>query len=368
MTLACLLRQLSFASLAWGLGACASTQPPPGSSSPAQAAVQPRPVAAPKAAEAEADFLTATVAFYNLENLYDTQDDPLIDDQEFVPTSLLKWDETRYRTKLTNLAAAIKELGDAEGPDVLGLTEVENRHVLEDLVAQPAIADRRYQIVHFDSPDPRGIDVALLYKPDHFTLTSQRAATISLPDTTMGTRDVLVVDGQLNGEPITFLVCHWPSRRNGRKSDLRRYAVARQTRKLIDEKLIANPKARLLLMGDLNDSPTDSSIVDILKTGGNRRALQKGQLFNAFFGLQSQGKGTLFYRGRPDIFDQMVLSPELSNGLGLHYRDGSAHIYAPERLTTPESKFFGEPLRTFGGKKYLGGYSDHFPVYLTLTK
>jgi endonuclease/exonuclease/phosphatase family metal-dependent hydrolase len=365
-----------------GVSACTSTKPAPGGD--AAAASAPSAPAAPIASSAtpakvkpatisqqETDankFLTATIAFYNLENLYDAEDDPKIDDETFLPTSPLKWDDARYRTKLANMASVINELGDVEGPDVLGVTEVENRRVLDELVKQPAIAARKYQIVHFDSPDPRGIDVALLYKPDHFTLTSQRAVPVALPDTTMGTRDILVVEGKLNGDPITFLVCHWPSRRNGQKSDKRRFSVAAQSRRLIDEHLRTNPQARILLMGDLNDSPTDSSVVSILHASKELRNLPKGQLHNAFYDLQAQGKGTLFYRGRPDVFDQMVLSGGLCNGSGLHYRAGSARIYAPERLTTPEVKFAGEPLRTYGGKRYLGGYSDHFPIYLMLTK
>ncbi len=357
-------------------GAAAATPPTAAAATPVPVAPPPKTAAPAKPKpptladqEAEANkFLAATVAFYNIENLYDTVDDPKIDDETFLPTSALKWDETRYQTKLTNLASVIKELGGADGPDILGMTEVENRRVLDDLVAQPAIAARKYQIVHFDSPDPRGIDVALLYKPDHFTVTNQRAVPVTFPDTTMGTRDILLVEGKLNGDPITFLVCHWPSRRNGLKSDKRRFAVAAQSRRLIDEQLRANPQARILLMGDLNDSPTDSSIASILRASKELRNLPKGQLHNAFYDLQAQGKGTLFYRGRPDIFDQMVLSSGLCNGSGLHYRASSARIYAPERLTTPEVKFAGEPLRTYGGKRYLGGYSDHFPVYLLLTK
>jgi len=325
------------------------------------------PVAATQKSE-DTDFTTATVAFYNLENLYDTEDDPAIIDESYLPTSPLQWDETRYRTKLNHLASVIEKLGSDLGPDVLGVTEVENKRVLEDLIKEPAIASRRYKIVHFESPDPRGIDVALIYKPDHFEVTAQRAVRMPLPDTTMGTRDVLLVDGKLNGDPVTFLVCHWPSRRLREKSDIRRFSIARQTRQLVDEKLATNPQAKILLMGDLNDTPADSSIVHLLNASSESRNLRPGQMYNAFFHLQGQGKGTLFYRGKPDIFDQIILSNGLVNGSGLHYRSGSASIYAPERLTSPESKFSGEPLRTYGGRRYLGGYSDHFPVYLTLTK
>ena len=325
-------------------------------------------VVAAKSEKKPIDLRTAVVGFYNLENLFDTQDDPQTSDDDLTPASYKQWDEARYRTKLSNLASVIKELGAADGPDVLGVIELENKQVLKALVAEPAIADRNYQIVHFDSPDPRGIDVALLYKPEHFSVTTQRAVRITLPDTTMGTRDLLVVDGVLNGEPITLMVCHWPSRRGGQKALNRRLSVAQQTRRVIGEQLKANPHARILLMGDFNDAPTDSSIVHLLGASPDLPKLPKGKLYNAFYDLQIQGKGTMYYRSRPDVFDMMLLSPGLTTGGGLHFKPSSAAIYAPDRLTSPQSKFPGEPLGTYIGRKYIGGYSDHFPVYLTLTK
>lgn len=347
----------------FGLAACTPTGP--------QSAVTRAPVAPPPAAAqkvAPPDFSKAIVAFYNLENLFDAEDDPKTNDKDFLPTGFRQWDETRYRTKLTNLASVISVIGSADGPDVLGVIEMENRRVLEDLVAEPAIASRKYQIAHFDSPDPRGIDVGLLYKPEHFTLKSQRAVPLPLPDTTMGTRDLLVVEGQLNGDPITFMVCHWPSRRSGLKALNRRMSVAKQTRRVIDEQLKANPQARILLMGDMNDAPTDSSVVHLLNASADLQKVAKNQLYNAFYDLQVQGKGTMYYRNRPDVFDMMLLSAGLTTGPGLHFKPYSAAIYSPERLTSPQTKFPGEPLGSFIGRKYLGGYSDHFPVYLTLTK
>ncbi len=307
-----------------------------------------------------------TVGFYNLENLFDTQDDPKTDDKDFLPGARLQWSDERYHIKLERLASVIAEIGGAAGLDVLGVAEVENRQVLEDLVKEPAIAGRHYSIVHFDSPDPRGIDVALLYKPERFTPTAQRSVPIALPDTTMGTRDILVVDGQLNGTPLTLMVGHWPSRRSGRKSVNRRYAAARQARRVIDEQLKADPQARIVLMGDLNDAPTDTAVVQLLNSSPDLKNLPKGKLYNAYYDLQVAGKGTMYYRSRPDVFDMMLLSPGLAQGPGLRFRPGSAAIYSPERLTNPQPKFPGEPLGTYIGRKYLGGCSDHFPVYLTL--
>ncbi len=312
---------------------------------------------------------TATVAFYNLENLFDTQDDPATNDQDFLPTGALHWDDTRYHAKLTNMASVIEQLGSPSGPDVLGVCEVENRRVLLDLVAQPAIAARHYQIVQFESPDPRGIDVALLFKPDRFQLTTSKAIPIALPDTTMGTRDALLVTGKLNGEDISFVVNHWPSRRGGQgKSDQRRTAAADQVRQLVEAQTSVNPQARVLLMGDFNDTPLDSSIVGHLRATYDIKNLKAGQLYNAFYDMQITGRGTICYKQKCDVFDQMILTPGLCGNVGMHYQAGSANVYKPERLQSQEEKYKGEPLRTYGGKKYLGGFSDHYPVYLTLTK
>lgn len=311
---------------------------------------------------------TAVIGFYNVENLFDTQDDPKTSDEEFTPTGFRQWDETRYRTKLRNVASVIAELGSPNGPDIVGINEAENGAVLRDLVAEPLLQDRHYEIVHFDSPDSRGIDVALLYRPDRFQLRNKRAVTLHLPDTTMGTRDLLVVDGLLNDEPITFMVAHWPSRIRGERSIKRRVDVARQCRAVIDEQLKANPQARVLLMGDLNDTPGDSSVLSVLRTAGSAQGLPAGTLFNPFYDLQIQGKGTMYYRSRPDVFDQMVMSGALAGTSGLRYQPGSVAIFKPERITSPQAKWPGEPLRTFIGRRYMGGYSDHFPVYITLTK
>lgn len=312
---------------------------------------------------------TATIAFYNVENLFDTEDDPKINDQDFLPTADSRWDETRYRVKLANMASVIEQLGSPNGPDVIGLAEIENQRVLNDLVAQPLLAARKYKIIHFESPDPRGIDVALLYKPDRFQPTTQRAVPVVLPDTTLSTRDILLVSGTLNGEPITFMVNHWPSRRGGQeKSDARRFAAADQARKLVDEQLAANPQARVLLMGDFNDTPLDSSIARRLRATYDIKNLQQGQLYNAFYDYQVRSIGTICYKQKCDVFDQMIMSLGLTQDIGLHYQAGSANIYKPVRIQSQEEKYKGEPLRTYGGRKYLGGFSDHFPVYLTLTK
>lgn len=314
---------------------------------------------------------TAVVAFYNLENLFDTQDDPKTDDKDFLPGAESRWDESRYRVKLANMASVIEQLGSYNGPDIVGLAEVENRRVLEDLVATAALAPRKYKIVHFESPDPRGIDVALLYKADRFMLNEQKAVPVTLPDTTLGTRDLLLVKGELNGLPISFIVNHWPSRRGGSpKSEARRMAVADQARQLVNAELATDPQARVLLMGDFNDTPRDSSIASRqhLNATFDSKNVRPGQLYNPFYDYQIRGRGTIYYKGKGDVFDQMMLSPGLAGNVGLHYQGGSANIYAPPRLQSQEEKYVGEPLRTYAGRKYLGGFSDHFPVYLTLSK
>ncbi len=309
----------------------------------------------------------STVACLNVENLFDFEDDQKTNDDDFTPTGRQQWTQERYETKLRNLASVISDIGGPDGPDVIGLNETENKRVLEDLVKEPLIADRHYQIAHSDSPDPRGIDCPLLYKPERFTLTRQREVPLVLPDTTMGTRGLFVVEGLLDQQPITFMVAHWPSRRGGEKALRRRMSAAKQCRQVIDGYLKTNPQARIVLMGNLNDTPLDESVTTSLGSSGELLNRPAAQLYNAFYDLQTQGKGTMHFRSRPDVFDQMLLSDGLITGSGLHFVAGSATIHNPERLTNPQTKFPGESLGTFVGRKYIGGYSDHFAVFVKLT-
>jgi predicted extracellular nuclease len=316
------------------------------------------PAAAPK---------EISVAFYNLENLFDTEDDPNKDDQEFLPTSDSKWTPERYQQKLTNMASVIEKLGDADGPEILGVCEIENRKVLEDLAAQPTLASRNYKVIHFESPDVRSIDVALFYKESVFKPIEQTAVPVTLPNAEEKTRDILKVKGILNGDTITILVNHWPSKRGGaEESDPKRAAAAKTAREIVDQEQIKNQKAKILLMGDFNDTPDSKAITDVLNANKNAEAEPNRQLYNAFAQMAEDKKGSYYYKGEWDMIDQMMLSKSLLTDKKLHYVPNSATIVNDERITEKEGKFAGAPLRTYAGKKYLGGYSDHFPVYIKL--
>jgi predicted extracellular nuclease len=302
-----------------------------------------------------------TVAFYNVENLYDTQDDPAIDDNDFLPDGKQKWNQERYEKKLAKLAEVIKTLGDKDGPEILGFCEIENLKVLEDLAKQPAIASYGYKIVHFDSPDRRGIDVALFYKTEIFELTSKEKFECVTPKK-KPTRDVLLVNGKIKGKEAHFIVNHFPSRREGEsESEPNRLAAAETTRNIINKLLSDNPKANIFVMGDFNDEPTNNSITDVIRANENPD-FEKGEMKNLFAELKRNGRGTYNFKGEWNMLDQMMVSKAvMNNENGVKFL--KADIWAPDYIKDTNPKYKGNPFRTFAGTNYLGGYSDHFPIY-----
>lgn len=310
-----------------------------------------------------------TIAFYNQENLFDTEDDPSINDEEFLPEGKNQWTPDRYRAKLDNMSRVISQLGDEDGPEVLGLCEIENRRVVEDLINTASLKDKGYGIVHFNSPDRRGIDVGLIYKKAVFSPTTSRSLRITFPGKPdLLSRDILMVSGTLKGEKITFFVNHWPSRRGGEESASSRAAAAQTARTVIDSLLKANPNERLILMGDFNDEPWDVSIQQVLKAVSIDSSAQSpsGYLLNAWGPLKKAGRGSHNYRQEWSALDQMILSPGLLKGK-LQYVAGSADIYKQDWMLEASGKYAGSPFRTYAGAKYLGGFSDHLPVYLHLS-
>jgi len=316
------------------------------------------------------------IGFYNLENLFDTIVDPdtsLILRDEFTPRAEKKYNSERYYQKLTNMARVIADMAMTETPDgpaVIGVCEVENRRVLEDLVKMPAIASRNYSIVHFDSPDERGIDVALLYQEKYFKPTKSSTHTVIDPsDKSFHTRDQLLVSGKLMGENFHFMVAHWPSRRGGEaKSQPMRMLAAKTATHLMDSLHKVDPKAKMIYMGDLNDDPINASIIDIIKPVSDAEQAQSGGYYNPMRKLFEDGKGTLSYKGKWNLFDQFICSsalvmPQVS---GLHFTE--ARIMKSEYLLNPPGEYEGQPLRTYAGSKWLNGFSDHLPVYLFLSK
>lgn len=302
------------------------------------------------------------VLFYNVENLFDPIDDPATDDDEYTPEGRKRWTGARYRAKLEGIG---RVLGDAGLPAVVGLAEVETRGVLEALVAQPSLAAADYRIAHFDSPDERGVDVALLYRPDRFVPRGSVAVRTMIPaQPGFRTRDILTVWGELAGEPFFFAVLHAPSRRNGAEaSAFRRVAVGEQVRRLVDSVAQRHPATKIVVMGDFNDDPIDRSLTDALGACGTLRGLAAGALYNPFVDLFKAGFGTLAYGGEWNLFDQIVVSANLVQGEGLRLR-GAPCIFSPPYLFEREGRDRGTPFRTYVGNRYNGGYSDHFPVYV----
>jgi len=319
----------------------------------------------------EASYNIMAVGFYNLENLFDTEDDPNIDDSEFLPAGTRAWTRERYAEKLANMASVIAQIGQPEvkaGLSVLGVAEIENRRVLEDLVKQPLLRDRKYRIIHYDSPDGRGVDVGLLYNPMHFTpLYSKPIPLINYEgERRRYTRDILYVKGMLDDDTLHILVNHWPSRGGGPASVAYRNNGAKQCRIVADSLLKIDKKAKLLIMGDLNDDPTDESIKSYLRAVGKAEEVSKTGLFNPFEEMFRRGQGSNAYRDAWSLFDQVILSEGIADPDAQGFRFLKAGIFNKKFLIQKSGQYKGYPFRTFSGDQYQGGYSDHFPSYVYL--
>ena len=310
----------------------------------------------------------ACVGFYNLENLFDTIDQPDVNDHEYTPNGPNKWNGHKYLSKLHNMAYAVSQIGldrSPVGAAILGVSEVENRGVLEDLVAQPELAGRSYEIVHYDSPDRRGIDVGLLYNPRLFTVSHSVKHRFHMPEQPdFVTRDQLLVSGYLLGEKVHVIVNHWPSR--GAESPVRVHA-ARQVKALADSLRRTDRKLKLIVMGDMNDDPMDESL-RALGARKWRKEVAKDEFYNPWWEvLEDEETGTLLYRGKWNLFDQIVLSkPLLKKRRGLRY--AGHEVFSPDYLFQKDGRYEGYPLRTHGGRTWLNGYSDHLPTIIYLKK
>ncbi|MCB2197186.1 MAG: endonuclease/exonuclease/phosphatase family protein [Bacteroidetes bacterium] len=321
----------------------------------------------------EKQYKVATIAFYNLENLFDTLDTPDKHDFEYTPEGNKDWNTKKYYSKQENMAKVISQIGadlTKTAPAVIGVSEIENRSVLEDLVKMPALKPYNYKIVHYESPDRRGIDVALLYQESIFTVTNSLAAKLTVEDKEdFFTRDQLVVSGLLDGEKIHFIVNHWPSRYGGeKKSRPLRNAAADLCRSLADSIMNEDPNAKIIIMGDLNDDPNNESLLKHLNAKRDERTTKEGDLFNTTYPLFKKGIGTLAYRDNWNLFDQMIVSYPLLGEDRSTFKFYKTLIFNKDFLTQQEGRYRGYPLRTHAGGVYKNGYSDHFPVYLYLIK
>lgn len=320
-----------------------------------------------------------TIAFYNVENLFDTIDDPEIYDESSPIMKLPKNQQGEvYKKKVTNLAKVISEIGAAKAknpPAIVGLAEIENRLVLEDLVNNPYLKDKNYGIIHYDSPDFRGIDVALLYQKKLFRPISSSPHEVVIydtdhPDKRYYTRDVLLATGILDRDTLHFLVNHWPSRYGGEKrSRPHREKAAAVDKRLTDSLLGLDPYAKIIIMGDMNDDPINTSVKKVLGAKAERDSVGKNDLYNPMENmLTEKGLGTLGYRDSWNLFDQMIMTKALLKRDYSSYRYYKAGLYNPKYLITQHGRYQGYPFRSFASGEFTGGYSDHFPVYLYLVK
>jgi len=304
---------------------------------------------------------TYTIGFYNVENLFDTVDDPLIDDSDFLPTGKNQWTKEKYFIKLQNISAVLKEIN----ADIMGLAEVENRKVLEDLVAHPNVASKRYQIIHFDMDDGRGIDVALLYRSSVFKpITIVRLPIRDENDKNFKTRDILWVKGIFSSDTLHVVVNHWPSRSGGGKED-KRMLSSSILKKAVDSVCRINPSSKIIITGDFNDDPTNKSIKKLI---GINNGKNKSLLTNISEPSFLSGKGSLYYNESWNLFDQVIISKSLLNN-SISYLPESFSIYFNADMKVMKGKNAGAPRRSFRSNQFdKKGYSDHFPVLIKIKK
>lgn len=317
------------------------------------------------------------VMFYNVENLFDTIPSPGVYDREFTPEGTKKWNSFKYWKKIANIEEVLYKIAYQERtfPAIIGLSEIENRNVLEDIAATPKLAKVNYQIVHYDSPESRGVDVALLYRPDVFKYEGSYPIKTVVPDLPdFKTRDILSVWGTIDNEPFCFFVCHLPSRLGGQAaSEFKRIAGAQIIKNAVDSIRLERPETRFVIMGDMNDDPTDKSMTQALGAKGDPTKLNSGDLFNPFVAMFKDGLGTLAYQDAWSLFDNMIVSENLinapQNGFSLlKKKKYYGYIFSKSFLTEQKGQYKGYPFRTFNGDNFVNGYSDHFPVYILLSK
>ncbi|MBR5700174.1 MAG: endonuclease/exonuclease/phosphatase family protein [Bacteroidales bacterium] len=331
------------------------------------------------------------IGFYNLENLFDTYHDEGKNDYQYLPDGDNAWTEVKYAKKLHNMAHVIAEMAKENGRyhTVLGVSEVENRHALEDLVAEPEIADANFQIIHYDGPDRRGVDCALLYRPELMQVVSSESIPFDFnsekikfemdkeAQDNFRTRDILMVHGIIDGEHFAFYVCHLPSRIGGKGQDLRARGgeIAYEHARKMEAEF---PGIKIVVMGDMNDNPTDESMAVYLRGKEDIKEVGEEDFFSPFLSMFKAGYGTLAYRGEWNIYDCILVNYNLA-----HAQKGTLRIqplikkkkaqyygrvFQKPFMTNQTGQYAGTPFRTFSGGQFIGGYSDHYPTYIVVSK
>jgi hypothetical protein len=321
------------------------------------------------------NYKPALIGFYNLENYYDTVNNPLVDDEEFLPNSDRQYNTRIFLDKVERLSSVIAQLGteiNPEGLALLGVAEIENDTVLNILVKHKNLAQRKMKFVHYNSPDARGIDVGLLYNPKYFTPLYSVPLFVKLPGGAKDayfTRDILYVKGLLDGDTIHVMVGHWPSRSGGEERSIPARAAAAGVMKRVTDSLMAiNKQSKIVIMGDLNDDPISPSLTKVLQAKGNPKDVKDGGLYNPWHDFYKKGIGTIAYQDAWGLFDQVVLSKAWldKEQKGYHYYRST--IFNKEFLVQQTGRYKGYPKRTWDGITYNYGYSDHFPVYTVMLK
>lgn len=322
-------------------------------------------------------FKIHTVAFYNLENLFDTINDPLKYD-EASPIMEMKANRSEvYKQKVKNMARVIANIGTDmanNSPAIIGVCEIENRDVLEDLVNDPLLLGKDYGIIHFDGPDRRSIDVALLYQKALFKpIDSSSHELLIYDDVTrkrVYTRDQLLVSGELDGDLIHVIVNHWPSRSGGEaRSRSKRVGAAKLNKRIIDSIQSKDPYAKIFTMGDLNDDPTNESVKDVLKAKKEKKEVPLKGIYNPYEKMFTEkGWGTTAYRDALSLFDQIMMTKPLIEDDYSTFRFWKAGIYNPSYMFNKRGRYEGYPFRSFADGGFTGGFSDHFPVYVYVIK
>ncbi len=313
----------------------------------------------------------AGIAFYNFENLFDTiPNNAEGRDEEFTPAGQRQWDGRKYRQKIHNLAYAISQFKTPTtpyGPALLGVSEIENRSVMEDVINQPELRDLNLRIVHHDSPDARGVDVGLIYNPRYFrvhNVTNHRLNAVPFR-----TRDQMCVVGSLLGQQIAVIVNHWPSRIGGQEqSEPNRVAAAELCMQIADSLWRVNPQMGVIIMGDLNDDPMDRSCAKVIGAGKDKEGVGEHGFYNPWWRILDRGIGTLAYKSSWNLFDQIIVSGNLVNAPDNRWNFFEARVLNFDFLKDTEGNRQGYPRRTFSAGSFLGGYSDHFPTEIFLRR
>lgn len=321
------------------------------------------------------NFKPSVIGFYNLENFYDTVNNPRVDDEEFLPNSERHYNTRIFLDKVDRLTDVIAQLGTDVNPDglaILGVSEIENDTVLTALIKHNRLKNRNLKIVHYDSPDMRGIDVGMLYNPKYFTPLYSAPLFVKLPGGSKDsyfTRDILYVKGIMDGDTIHVMVGHWPSRSGGEERSIpARAAAAGVVRRVVDSLMAIDLQTKVVIMGDLNDDPISPSLTKILNAKGSTSGLKDGGLYNPWYDFYKRGIGTIAYQDSWGLFDQVVISKSWIDKKGPGYHFYRASIFNKEFLVQQTGRYKGYPKRTWDGTTYNYGYSDHFPVYVTMLK